>query len=53
MPKAIFGVAPPSQEGFPVKGNIATCFVEKFLAPCIAQDGNGEEVVDKAGESMS
>ncbi len=39
-PKAILGVTPPLQDGFPVKGDFATCFVEKFLAPCIAQDNN-------------
>jgi hypothetical protein len=38
MSKAIFGVTPPSQDGFPIKGDFATCFVEKYLAPCIAQD---------------
>jgi hypothetical protein len=52
MPKAIFGVTPPSQDGFPVEGDFATCFVEKYLAPCIAQDSNGEEIVDKARELM-
>jgi hypothetical protein len=25
-------------------------FVEKYLAACVAQDGNREEIVDKAGE---
>ncbi len=39
--------------GFPIKGDFATCFVEKYLAPCVAQDGNREKIVDKAGESMS
>jgi hypothetical protein len=33
MPKAIFGVTPPLQDGFPIEGDFATCFV-------IAQDGN-------------
>ncbi len=40
MPKAIFGVTPPLQDCFPIKGDFATCFVEKYLAPCVAQDGN-------------
>jgi hypothetical protein len=40
MPEAILGVTPPLQDGFPVKGDFATCFVEKYLAPCVAQDGN-------------
>jgi hypothetical protein len=40
MPKAIFGVTPPLQDGFPVEGDFATSFVEKYLSPCIAQDGN-------------
>jgi hypothetical protein len=41
------------QDGFPVEGDFATCFVEKYLAPCVTQDGNGEEIVDEARESMS
>jgi hypothetical protein len=53
MPKAIFWVTPPLQDGFPVEDNFATCFVEKYLAPCIAEDGNREKIVDKAGELMS
>jgi hypothetical protein len=32
LPKAILGVAPPSQDGFAVKGDFATCFVKKI--PC-------------------
>ena len=52
MPKAILGVTPPLQDGFPIEGDFATCFVEKYLAPCIAQEGDGEEIVDKAGELM-
>jgi hypothetical protein len=39
-PKAILGVTPPSQDGFPIKGDFATCFVEKYLAFCVAQDGD-------------
>ncbi len=50
MPEAIFGVMPPSQDDFPIEGDFTTCFVEKHLAPCIAQDGNGEEIVHKANE---
>ncbi len=53
MPKAILGVTPPLQDGFPIEGDFATCVVEKYLAPCVAQDSNGEEIVDKAGELMS
>jgi hypothetical protein len=52
MPKAILGVTPPLQDGFLIEGDFATCFVEKYLAPCIAQEGDGEEIVDEAGESM-
>jgi hypothetical protein len=29
MPKAIFGVMPPLQDGFAVKSDFASCFVEK------------------------
>ncbi len=35
---------------FFVEGDFATCFVEKDLAPCVAQDDNWKEIVDKAGE---
>ncbi len=52
LPKAILGVAPPLQDGLAVEGDFATCFVKKCLAACIAQDGNGEEIVDKVRESM-
>jgi hypothetical protein len=41
------------QDGFAIKGNFATCFVKEYLAAFIAKDGNGEEIVDKAGELMS
>ncbi len=51
--KAIFGIMPPLQDGFPVEGDFATCFVEKYLAPCVAKDGSGEDIVDEAGELMS
>jgi hypothetical protein len=52
-PKAILGVTPPLQDGFPIEGDFATCFVEKYLAAHVAQDGDGEEIVDEAGELMS
>jgi hypothetical protein len=52
MPKAILGVTPPSQDGFSGEGDFATCFVEKDLALFVAQDGDGEEIVDKAEELM-
>jgi hypothetical protein len=52
LPKAIFGVAPPSQDGLVVECDFATCFVEKYFASRVAQDGNREEIVDEAGESM-
>ncbi len=53
LPKAILGVVPPMQDGFAIKGDFATCFVKKYLAACVAQDGDGEEIVDKVGESIS
>ncbi len=40
------------QDGFPIESDFATCFVEKYLAACVAQDGDREEIVDKARESM-
>jgi hypothetical protein len=53
-PKAIFWVAPPLQEdGFTVEGEFATCFVKENLAAHVAQDGNGEGIVNKASELMS
>jgi hypothetical protein len=51
-PKAIIGVTPPAQDGFAVKGNFATCFVKEYLAARVAQDGDVEEIIDKAGELM-
>jgi hypothetical protein len=42
MPKAILGVMPPSQDGFPIEGDFATVF-----------SSSGEEIVDKDRESMS
>jgi hypothetical protein len=53
LPKAVLGVAPPLQDGYAVKGDFATCFVKEYLAAPIAQDGNGEGIVDKAGELVS
>jgi hypothetical protein len=53
MTRAILGVTPLLYDGLPVEGDFATCFVEKYLAASIAQDGNGEEIVDKARESIS
>jgi hypothetical protein len=44
---------PPLEDGLLIEGDFATRFVKKYLAARIAQDGNGEEIVDKAGESMS
>jgi hypothetical protein len=52
MPKASFGDTPPLQDGFPLRGDFATCFVEKYLSACVAQDGNREKIVDKARELM-
>jgi hypothetical protein len=52
LPKTILGVAPPSQDGLAIEGDFVTCFVKKYLAAHVAQDGNGEEVVDKARELM-
>ncbi len=53
FPKAIFGVMPPSQDGFAIKSDFATCFVKEYLAARVAQDGNREKIVDKAGELMN
>jgi hypothetical protein len=41
------------QDGFTVEGDSATCFVKEYLAARITQDGEGEEIVDKARELMS
>jgi hypothetical protein len=40
------------QDGFAIKGYIATGFVKEYFAARIAQDSNGEEIVDKARELM-
>ncbi len=34
-PKAVFGFAPPLQDGFAIKGDFAS-FVKEYLAACIA-----------------
>jgi hypothetical protein len=52
-PKAIFGVAPPLQDGFAIKNDFATFFGQEYLAALVAKDGNGEKIVDKAKELMS
>jgi hypothetical protein len=52
MPKALLGVTPPMQDGFPVESDFTICFVEKYLAACVAKKGDGEDIVDEAGESM-
>ncbi len=51
-PKAILGATPPLQDGLAIECDFATCFVKKYLAALIAQDGNGEEIADKAMELM-
>jgi hypothetical protein len=38
--KVILGVMPSLQDGIPIEGDFATCFVENYLTPCIAQVGN-------------
>jgi hypothetical protein len=40
MPKAILGVKPPLLDGFTIEGDFATCFVEKYHTPYVAQDSN-------------
>jgi hypothetical protein len=52
LPKAILGIAPPPQDGLAVKGDFAICFLKKYLATHVAQDGNGDKIVDKTRESM-
>jgi hypothetical protein len=51
-PKAIFGVAQPLQDDLAVECDFTTCFVKKYLAALIAQDGGREEIVDEARELM-
>jgi hypothetical protein len=51
--RQFLGSCHPCKMVFPFEGDFATSFVEKCLAPCVAQDGNREEIVDKAGELMS
>jgi hypothetical protein len=53
LPKAIFGVTLPLQDGLPIEGDFTTCFVKKYLAARVIQDGNREGIIDKAGELMS
>jgi hypothetical protein len=51
-PKAILGVVSPLQDSLAVEDDFTTCFVKEYLAAQLAQDGNGEEIVDEARESM-
>ncbi len=53
LPKAIFEVAPPSQDGFAIEGDFTTCYLKEYLAARVAQDGDGEEIVNEAGMLMS
>ncbi len=50
LPKAILGVS--SQDSLAMECDFATCFVKNYFTACIAQDGNREEIVDKARELM-
>jgi hypothetical protein len=52
LQKLILGVAPPLQDCLTIKCDFATCFVKKYLAARVAQDSNGEEIVDKARDSI-
>ena len=50
MPESVPGVAPPSEDGFTIEDDFTTMLTEEDFASSIAEDGNGEEVVDEAGQ---
>jgi hypothetical protein len=52
LPEVNLGVAPPSQDCLAVECDFTACFVKEYFAARIAQDGNREEIVDKAGKLM-
>ena len=51
-PQSVLWVAPPSEDGLTVEGHFTAVFVEGDFASSITEDGNREEVVDEAGQSV-
>jgi len=51
-PASVLWVAPSSEDGLAVEGDFAAVLLEEDFAADIAEDGDREEVVDKAGQSV-
>jgi hypothetical protein len=52
VPESVLWVAPPSEDGLSVEGDLAPVFIEEDFAAGVAEDGDQEEVVDEAGKSV-
>ena len=52
MPESVLWVAPPSEDGLSIEGDFAPVFMEDDFAAGAVEDGDREEVVDKAGQSV-
>ena len=51
-PESVLGVLPPSEDGLTIEGDFTTVLVEEDFASGIAEDGNKEEIVEEAGQSV-
>jgi len=51
-PESVLWVAPSSEDGLAIEGDFAPMLMEEDFAASIAEDGNQEEVVDEAGQSV-
>ena len=51
-PESVLWVAPPSEDGLSVEGDFAPVLMEEDFAAGVTEDGDQEEVVDKAGQSV-
>ncbi len=52
MPKTVFGVPPPSEDGGAFENDFTIVSVEEYLAPSIAQGCHHKEIVGEAGETV-
>jgi hypothetical protein len=52
MPQAVLWVTPPSEDGLTVEGDFTAVFVEENVTSSMAENGDREEVVGEAGQSV-
>ena len=52
VPESVLWVASSSEDGLAVEGDFAPVLMEEDFAAGVAEDGDREEVVDKAGQSV-